>query len=405
MAIPWRRASAARPAGRPFAMTTIDLVIIAFCVLMAMFGWRQGLIVGVLSLAGFAAGAVAGTRLAAAIVTDGSASPYAPLFGLVGALAVGAAVSALLEALGIGLRRRLSTVPGLEVVDGGLGAVLGAGLALAICWVVGAVVLQTPGARQYRADIQRSAVLKRLNHALPPSGGLLNAIARFDPFPSLDGPDAQVALPPSGVGRDRDIVAVADSVVRVTGTACGLGIEGSGWVAEGGLVVTNAHVVAGEKDTGVQVGGDGSRHPARTVVFDARNDIAVLQVGGLGADALPLADDPPAGRLGAILGFPKNGPYDVRSARLGATRTVVSQDAYGTGDVARSIVAFRGLVRSGNSGGPVVDTRGRVIATVFATARGGKRRTGYGVPNAVVAKLLARARAAGGAVGTGPCAP
>jgi S1-C subfamily serine protease len=387
-------------------VTTIDVIIIAFCVLMAAFGWRQGLIVGLLSLGGFALGAVAGTRLAAAIVTDGKASPYAPLFGLVGALAVGAAVSAMLEALGIGLRRRLSKIPGMEAVDGGLGAVLGAALALAICWVVGAVALQTPGARQYRADIQRSAVLKRLNHALPPSGGLLNAIARFDPFPSLDGPDAQVALPPAGVGRDPRIRAVADSVVRVTGTACGLGIEGSGWVAEGNLVVTNAHVVAGENDTGVQVGGDGARLPARAVVFDPRNDIAILQVGGLGADALPLADDdPPAGRLGAILGFPKNGPYDVRSARLGATRTVVSQDAYGQSDVARSIVAFRGLVRSGNSGGPVVDTRGRVIATVFATARGGKRRTGYGVPNAVVSRLLKRARNAQGAVGTGPCAP
>ncbi len=386
-------------------MTTIDIIIIAFCLVMAAFGWRQGLIVGVLSLGGFAVGAVAGTRLAAAIVTDGNASPYAPLFGLGGALIVGATVSALLEALGIGVRRRLSAVPGMAMVDGGFGAVLGVALALAIAWVVGAVALQTPGARQYRSDIQRSAVLKRLNDTLPPSGGLLNAIARFDPFPSLDGPDARVALPPSGVGRDPHIRAVSGSVVRVTGTACGLGIEGSGWVADGNLVVTNAHVVAGEDDTGVQVAGGGARLPARAVVFDARNDIAILQVGGLEADALPVAEDPPSGRLGAILGFPKNGPYDVRSARLGATRTVVSQDAYGRPDVARSIVAFRGLVRSGNSGGPIVDKRGRVIATVFATARGGKRRTGYGVPNAVVLKLLARAQKARQPVGTGPCAP
>jgi S1-C subfamily serine protease len=386
-------------------VTTIDLIIIAFCLVMAAFGWRQGLIVGVLSLGGFAVGAFAGTRLAAVVVTGGSASPYAPLFGLVGALMVGAAVSALLEALGIGMRRRLSRIPGLAVVDGSLGAVLGAGLALAISWVVGAVALQTPGARQYRADIQRSAVLRRLNDALPPSGGLLNAIARFDPFPSLDGPAAQVALPPAGVGRDPHIRAAAGSVVRVVGTACGLGIEGSGWVASRGLVVTNAHVVAGENDTGVQVGGNGSRLPARAVAFDPRNDIAVLQVGGLDAAALSLASDPPVGRLGAILGFPKNGPYDVRSARLGMTRTVISQDAYGQGNVPRSIVAFRGLVRSGNSGGPVVDTRGRVIATVFATARGAKRQTGYGVPNAVVARLLQRGRAARSPVSTGPCAP
>ncbi|MCW3000181.1 MAG: MarP family serine protease [Solirubrobacterales bacterium] len=387
-------------------MTTIDLLILAFCLGMAAFGWRQGLIVGALSLVGFAAGALAGTRLAAAVVSEGSSSPYAPLFGLAGALLVGAALSATLEVLGIGVRRRLSRVPGMATIDGALGAVLSAGLALGICWIAGAVALQTPGARQYRADIQRSSVLKRLNDVLPPSGSLLNALARFDPFPALDGPDAQVALPPAGVGRDPHIRAVADSVVRVTGTACGLGIEGSGWVANGGLVVTNAHVVAGEDDTGVQVGGGGERLPARAVVFDPRNDIAVLRVGGLGAEGLSLAGDPPVGRLGAILGFPKNGPYDVRSARLGPTRTVVIQDAYGQGNVARSIVAFRGLVRSGNSGGPVVDTRGRVIATVFATARGARtRRTGYGVPNAVVARALDRARRAQGPVGTGPCAP
>lgn len=385
-------------------MTTIDFFIIAFCLLLAAFGWRQGLIVGVLSLGGFAAGAVAGTRLAAAVVSGGSSSPYAPLFGLVGALLVGAAISAFLETLGLGVRRSLSRIPGLGAVDGGLGAVFGVGLALAICWIVGAVALQTPGVRQYRADIQRSAVLKRLNRVLPPSGGLLNALARFDPFPALNGPDARVALPPDGVGRDPHIRAVAGSVVRVTGTACGLGIEGSGWVARGGLVVTNAHVVAGERDTHVQVRGNGGRLPTRVVAFDPRNDIAILAVGNLQAATLPLAGDPPAGRLGAILGFPKNGPYDVRSARLGATRTVVSQDAYGQGDVPRSIVAFRGLVRPGNSGGPVVDTRGRVIATVFASARG-KRRTGYGVPNAVVGKLLDRARGASGTVGTGPCAP
>lgn len=387
-------------------MTTVDLIILVFCIFMAAFGWRQGLIVGVLSLAGFAVGAYAGTRLAAAIITDGSASPYAPLFGLVGALLVGAAVSATLEVLGIGLRRRLSAVPGMEAVDGALGAVLGTVLALGISWVAGVVALQTPGARQYRADIQRSEVLKRLNDALPPSGTLLNALARIDPFPALDGPDAQVALPPSGVGRDPRIRAVADSVVRVTGTACGLGIEGSGWVSSGGLVVTNAHVVAGVDDAGVQVRGTGGRLPARAVHFDPVNDVAVLQVGGLGAEALPLADDPPVGRLGAILGFPKNGPYDVRSARLGPTRTVVSQDAYGRGNIQRSIVAFRGLVRSGNSGGPVVDKRGRVIATVFATARGAKaKRTGYGVPNAVVARALREARRADEPTGTGPCAP
>ncbi|UTI66574.1 MarP family serine protease [Paraconexibacter antarcticus] len=384
-------------------MTTIDIGILVFCVFMAAVGWRQGLIVGALSLVGFAAGAYAGTRLAAAIVHGGSSSPYAPLFGLLGALFVGGLLSAGLEVLGIGLRRRLSAVPSLTFFDGILGAALSTALGLAICWVIGAVALQTPGARQYRADIQRSKVLQRLNDILPPSGGLLNAIARFDPFPTLNGPSAQVAAPPRGVGRDPHIRRVAGSVVRVTGTACGLGIEGSGWVAGPGLVVTNAHVVAGEDDTGVQVEGSGTRLPAKAVAFDPKNDIAVLRVGGLTAPALTLAHDPPVGRIGAVLGFPRNGPYDVRDARLGPTRSVISSDAYGNPGVRRSIVVFRALVRPGNSGGPVVDTRSRVIATVFATASDrGRRHTGYGVPNAVVRKHLS---GLGGRVSTGPCAP
>lgn len=386
-------------------MTVIDVLILLFCLAMAVFGSQQGLIVGALSLAGFAAGAFAGTRLAATIVSDGSSSPYAPLFALGGALLVGALASAVLEVLGIEVRGRLARVPGLAIVDGGLGAVLGVVLALGIAWVAGAVALQTPGARDLRADIQRSAVLSRINDALPPSGALLNALARFDPFPALNGPDAQVSLPPSGVGRDIHIKRAAGSVVRVTGTACGLGIEGSGWVAGPGLVVTNAHVVAGEDDTGVQVRGKGERLRARALVFDPTNDIAVLRVDGLDAQALPLAVDPPVRRIGAVLGFPKNGPYNVQNARLGRTRTVLSQDAYGRGNVKRKITAFRGLVRSGNSGGPIVDTRTRVIATVFATARGGPKRTGYGVPNSVVAKRLKEARSANGTVGTGPCAP
>ena len=387
-------------------MTTVDLFILVFCAFFAAFGWRQGLIVGALSLAGFAAGAVAGTRLAAALVEDGPSSPYAPLFGLGGALVVGILVSTVLQVLGISVRRRVSRVPGMQVVDGSLGAALSIVLALGISWVLGVVILQTPAARKYRSDIQRSEVLQRLNEVLPPSGTLLKALARFDPFPAINGPDAEVALPPAGVGRDPGIVAVADSVVRVTGTACGLGMAGSGWVAGDGLVVTNAHVVAGEDDTVVQVRGGGERLRARAVVFDPRNDVAVLRVEGLGAEALPLADDPPVKRVGAILGFPRNGPYDVRSARLGATRTVLIQDAYGRGGVRRSIVAFRGLVRSGNSGGPIVDIRGRVIATVFASATSARRkRTGYGVPNAVVASALGRARRGRAAVGTGRCAP
>ncbi|MFN8132783.1 MAG: MarP family serine protease [Solirubrobacteraceae bacterium] len=382
-------------------MTAIDWIIVGFTVLLAIQGYRQGFVIGALSLVGFAAGAVLGARLAPLLLPEGSASPYAPLLALGGAVIVGGVLATGFEAVAVRLRRSLR-LPGLAAVDGVLGAALTACVALGIAWVIGAAALNAPNVPGVRRAAQRSAILNRLNDLLPPSGPILNALNRLDPFPRVDGPEANVGPPPPGIARDPQVQAARGSVVRITGTACGLGIEGSGWVVRPGLVVTNAHVVAGESDTAVQRDGSGDRLPAQTVAFDPTNDLAILAVGGLGRPALPLAPDPAAGTPAAILGYPENGPFDVQPGRLGQTRRFVSQDAYGQGPVTREIASLRGRVRPGNSGGPLVDGRGQVVATVFAATTGGGRRGGFGVPNAVVRRVLAGAR---GPVSTGGCAP
>jgi trypsin-like peptidase/colicin V production protein len=380
-------------------VTPLDWIILAFVVLLAVYGYAQGFLVGALSLGGFALGAFLGTRLGPQLIPDGSESPYAPLFGLGGALLGGAILASGLEGLGIHLRRRVRD-PALGALDGVLGAALSACLALGLAWLLGAVALQTPGAREFRDEIQRSVVLRRLNAVLPPSGPILNALARFDPFPRITGPEINVAPPQPAIARDPDVAAAARSVVKIHGNACGLGISGSGWVAGPDTVVTNAHVVAGQDETEVQPRGEGPELDATAVHFDSRNDVAILRVDGLEARSLPLAGEARPGTDGAILGFPQDGPYDVRPARLGETQTAISQDAYGNGPVTRSIAAFRGLVREGNSGGPIVDGAGRVVTTVFAATVGGPQG-GYGVPNAIVRDALAQAGA--GRVDTGPC--
>ena len=168
------------------------------------------------------------------------------------------------------------------------------------------------------------------------------------------------------------------------------------------MVVTNAHVVAGQDDTTVQVGGAGPRMDAEAIWFDSRNDLALLRAPGLaGLPRLRLRENAPEGTSAAILGFPENGPYDVAPARLGHTATVVSQDAYGHGPVRRAITSLRGQVRQGNSGGPMVDGRGRVVTTIFAATVSDGGRSGYGVPDSVVADAL---DSASGPVYTGPCA-
>ena len=380
-------------------MTPLDWVIAAVAVLALAVGFRRGLVVGALTLAGFAAGAFAGARLAPALLADGSESRWAPLVALLGALLLGALVASLLEVLGWRLRRGFGET--LGVVDGVGGALLAGALALGLVWILGAVALHTAGMRELREPIQRSLILRELNAVLPPSGPLLRTLARIDPFPRIDGPGANVEPPDAAVARDPEVRQAGGSVVRVLGTACGLGVQGSGWIARDGVVVTNAHVVAGQDDTTVDVGGGGGEVAAEAVWFDVGNDLAILAAPGVaGVPALELAADARSGTGGAVLGFPENGAFDVRPARLGATRTAISRDAYGRGPVERAIVSFRGRVRSGNSGGPVVDGDGRVLTTVFASSAGSDRPSGFGVPNAVVAAALERAS---GPVDTGPC--
>ncbi|UGS37844.1 MarP family serine protease [Capillimicrobium parvum] len=381
-------------------MTRLDWIIVVIAILGAIAGYGRGFVVGALSLAGFALGAVVGTRIAPLLMSGGSSSPYAPLFGLVGALALGVLFAAGFSGIAYRVRGGAQRIPGFTTVDGALGALLTAAIALALAWIAGAVALQTPGQSKLRREVQRSSVLRTLNSVLPPSGPILNALARIDPLPALRGPEANVPPPRAAIARVPEVRGAAGSVVRILGTACGLGVEGSGWVVADGLVVTNAHVVAGQDDTTVQVRGTGAHLDARAVAFDTDDDVAILRVPGLAAPRLRLRSSVPAGTGGALLGFPQNGPYDVRPVRVGETRETLADDAYGRGPVRRSIVPLRGRVRHGNSGGPLVDAKGRVIGTVFASTVGADRPGGYAIPNQVVRDVL---RNAGATVSTGPC--
>ena len=384
-------------------MTGLDWLIIAFSLAMAVWGYQQGLIVGVLSLGGFAIGAFLGSRLGPALLPEGSHSPYAPATALAGALLIGGLVAVSMEGVAIAARRQLIGAAGrrrgVAITESSGGAVLLVALALGFAWLFGAVALNAPGAKGLRKAVQQSAILRALNDAFPPSSGLINALHRIDPRVSVQGPSPDVAAPDSKITRDPEVRASAGSVVRVLGTACGLGVEGSGWVAGPDLVVTNAHVVAGESDTTVTPAGASSSLDATAVHYDPTNDLALLHVSGLDDDPLSFAPDVRSGTPGAVIGYPENGPLTITAARVGATGPVITQDSYGRGPVTRQLTALRGDVRSGNSGGPLVDGNGRVMGTVFAATTQGKPG-GYAVPNSVVASALDDST---GAVSTGPC--
>jgi S1-C subfamily serine protease len=364
-------------------VSTADWVVLAVVFVAGLYGLSRGLVRGALSLAGFALGAYLGARIAPSVLTDGS--PYAPLVALGAALLGGTLLSSVAEMLGVTLRTTMGAVPGLRTVDTVAGAILGALAGVVLCWAIGAVLLYLPGQSDLRRAVQKSTILARINEDFPPQR-LLETLERVDPLGVLVGPPATVAPPNAALARDPEVVAALDSVVRITGTSCGLGIEGSGWIAGPETVVTNAHVVAGIESPRVDR-GNGGGHKASVVEFDATNDVAVLRVPGLEGRPLPLAD-PVRGVPVILLGYPGNGPLARIPGRLGGTSAFVGRDAYGRGPVTRTVTAIRADVRPGLSGGPGVDGKGFVRTVVFA--RRAAQRGGYGVPPELVDEALER---------------
>jgi S1-C subfamily serine protease len=378
-------------------LTRLDWILLGVVVLAGLVGLRKGLVASTLAIAGIVAGAVLGARLAKVVLPGGAHSPYAPLIGLAGAV-VGAIFLESVGSLVGSLFRSGLRLPPLRALDSAGGLVLGAAAGLALVWVFGATALLLPGQPTLRRDVQRSALLRHLNDIVP-SDALLNVLARVDPFPTIAGPEIPTGPLDGPIAGDRAVRVAAGSVVRVLGSACGLGISGSGWVASPGVVVTAAHVVAGERDTSVVAPGAAQRLDAQVIGFDSKNDIAVLRIHGLGARPLALAD-PEEKRPVGIVGYPLNGPLDVEPGRIGRTDRLLTDDAYGHGPVERTITSLAGVVRHGNSGEPAIDSDGRVQATVFASRVGSTG--GYGIPAEVVRKVLADAHEP---VSTGPCAP
>lgn len=364
-------------------MATADWIVLGVVVLFGFYGLSRGLVRGALSLAGFALGAYIGAQVAPALLDDGS--PYTPLVTLGAAILGGVVLQSFAGLLGGTLRTSMAAIPGLRKIDSVAGAVLGAIAGLLICWAVGAVLLYLPGRSDLRRSVQESTILSRINEDFPPER-LLETLERVDPIGVVIGPPAVVPPPDRTIADDPDIAEAARSVVRVTGIACGLGVEGSGWIVRRGLVLTNAHVVAGIDSPRVDR-RDGPAWRSSVIAFDSDNDLALLRVRGLRGRPLPLGD-PERGAPVALLGYPGNGPLTGIPGRLGGTGRALSRDAYGRGPVTRTVTSIRGDVRPGLSGGPGIDARGRVLTTVFARRPGDVG--GYGIPPALVVSLLGR---------------
>ena len=397
-----RHAETVKNHGRRYNLPVnfLDLSIFLFVVFLVWRGTRTGFLAGALSLVGVILGATLGSRIVPAILEGENDLVFGSVITLASIVAFAVLGDVLARAAGGFLKERINS-PVSEALDRAGGAVLGAALSLTIVWIAATFALMAPLFSPLHPSMQESGVLRALNQGIP-SRLLAQAVSKLDPLPRFQGPEVDVADPNADVVRDPEVIEAAAGVVRVSGVACGYGVEGTGWVADENLVVTNAHVVAGQINTQVQPGGTGFPLPAKVMVFDEKNDIAVLRVRDLRLPPLPLAE-PSENQSVAILGFPGNGPYDVRAGRTGQTQRVISNDAYNHGPVERTVTSFRGFVRPGNSGGPAVNTGGEVVATVFAS-RADTENAGYGIPSTLVQELVDVARTRQNSVDTKECA-
>ena len=374
-------------------MNVIDVLLLLGVAAFSILGAHRGLAAQALSLGGLALGAVLGSIIAPFLLADNS--PWIPVAGLLGALVGAFLLGAVAGALGRPVRLFLSTHPPLATVDRIGGIALGALIALAIAWLIGVLALHQP-ALGLRGEVRASAILPRLLSAVPPDR-VLQALNRFDPLPLLPGLEGSLPPPDPSVLESPEALAVSDSVVKLQGTACGVGTQGSGWVVRPGLVATNAHVIAGHEGTHL-LAPNGQSLSAQPVYVDSDNDIALLRVRGLEAGRLSTRPSIERSIPVALLGYPRNGALTAIAGTAGRPRTVLSPDAYGRGTGPRVVVPLRGGVQPGDSGGPVVDRRGRVVAMIFGGTRDGDG--GYAVP---VDLVLAAAEKRLRPVPSGPC--
>jgi S1-C subfamily serine protease len=359
----------------------VDVLVVLWLGIFALQGAYRGLVAQALSLVGLAIGALAGSWIAPKLLSEGSSwVSIASLAGaIVGAALLGAASATLAETP----RRFLAFRPGLRAADSLGGAIIGAGIGLALAWLVAVVLVQQPSLG-FRQDVRESTILPRLMRAVPPDR-VLQALARFDPFPELTLSGGQLPPPDPSVLQTAGAKAASSSVVKIYGTACGLGIQGSGWVVRRDLVATNAHVIAGEHDTNV-VAPNGQSLSAQVYYVDTPNDVAILRVDGLRTPPLAVTGSSRYPRPVVILGYPRDGALVGVAATAGAPRTVIAPNAFGRHFGPRSVVPLRGTVEPGESGGPVVDAEGGVVAMIFGGAKSGG--SGFAVPVSIVRDAL-----------------
>ncbi|MFI1410935.1 MarP family serine protease [Streptomyces sp. NPDC020707] len=398
-------------------MNVLDILLLVAAVWFAIVGYRQGFVVGILSVIGFLGGGLVAVYLLpvvwGAVTDDAKVDTTAAVVAVVVVIVCASVGQALTTHLGNKLRRYITWSPA-RALDATGGALVNVVAMLLVAWLIGSALAGTT-LPTLGKEVRSSKVLLGVARALPAQAdtwfqGFSSVLARngfpqvFSPFSDeqidpVKAPDPALATSPVATRAQR-------SIVKVTGTAqsCGKVLEGTGFVFGQRRVMTNAHVVGGVDEPYVQIGGEGRRLAAKVVLYDWERDIAVLDVPELQAPVLQFSARPAARSDGAIVaGFPENGSYTINAARVRGPITANGPDIYHRGTVKRGVYSLFATVRQGNSGGPLLTPDGKVYGVVFAKSLDDPE-TGYALTVEEIQEDIIKGRTANQQVDSDSCA-
>ncbi|MFJ5047141.1 MarP family serine protease [Streptomyces sp. NPDC088719] len=363
-------------------MNVLDILLLLAAVWFAVIGYRQGFVVGILSVIGFLGGGLVAVYLLPVIwdrVTEDAEVSTAVAIGAVVIVIVCASIGqAFTTHLGNRLRRYITWSPA-RALDATGGALVNVVAMLLVAWMIGLLLAGT-SLPTLGKEVRSSSVLLGVDRVMPEQAPSwfqdFSSVLAQNGFPQVFSPFAnepitEVKAPDPALVGSPVAARAKKSIVKVVGTApsCGKVLEGTGFVFSERRVMTNAHVVGGVEEPTVQIGGEGRLYDAKVVLYDWQRDIAVLDVPDLRARPLQFTgpdDDAETGDSAIVAGFPENGAYDVRSARVRARIDADGPDIYHRGTVRRDVYSLYATVRQGNSGGPLLTPDGKVYGVVFA---------------------------------------
>jgi S1-C subfamily serine protease len=390
----------------------VDVLVLVLALLAGVSGARQGMVAAAASFIGVLAGAVIGVRIAPSLIAGYESPEVRVALGVSIVIVLVALGETLGVLLGRAVQRRIDA-EAVRQVDTFLGAVVQGMAALVVAWLVALPLTKSSAYTELTGAVRDSSVLRIVDTMMPnvlrqlPSeltrlldvSGFPDVLAPFSPTPITDVGPADPVLLNSPVVRQ-----ARASVLKVRGRArsCSRALEGTAFVIAPQRVITNAHVVAGTDRVQVET-ADGTLD-ATVVTYDPETDVAILRVPGLHAPVLPLAAKPAiSGTSGLVLGYPLDGPYTASAARVRDRIHLRGPDIYNATTVVRNVYTVRAVVRSGNSGGPLLDGSGQVLGLVFGAAVDNDE-TGFVLADDEIADDVATASSRNVEVSTGTCA-